>query len=71
MYYMTPRVFYRFLYQVTLGRSWAVKHIPFGKRPKKVPAVLGDEEVQRLLGCVTNLKHRTVLLICLSRNQTQ
>lgn len=54
----------RFLYQVTLGRSWAVKHIPFGKRPKKLPAVLGDEEVQRLLACVPNLKHRTVLLVC-------
>ena len=54
----------RFLYQVTLGRSWAVKHIPFGKRPKKIPAVLGDEEVQRLLECVLNLKHRTVLLVC-------
>ncbi len=54
----------RFLYQVTLGRSWAVKHIPFGKRPKKIPPVLGDDEVQRLLECVTNLKHRTVLLVC-------
>jgi integrase/recombinase XerD len=54
----------RFLYQVTLGRPWAVKHIPFGKRPKKVPAVLGDEEVRRLLACVLNLKHRTVLLTC-------
>lgn len=54
----------RFLYQVTLGRPWAIKHIPFGKRPKKIPAVLGDDEVQRLLACVPNLKHRTVLLVC-------
>ena len=54
----------RFLYQVTLGRPWTVKHIPFGKRPKKIPAVLGDEEVRRLLGCIANLKHRTVLLVC-------
>ena len=30
----------RFLYEVTLGRPWTVKHIPFGKRPKKIPAVL-------------------------------
>jgi site-specific recombinase XerD len=41
-----------------------VKHIPFGKRPKKIPAVLGDEEVQQLLSSVRNLKHRTVLLVC-------
>ena len=23
----------RFLYEVTLGKPWAVRHIPFGKRP--------------------------------------
>ena len=36
--------------------------IPFGKRPKKLPAVLGANEVDRLLQCVTCLKHRTLLL---------
>ena len=54
----------RFLYQVTLERPWAIKHIPFGKRPKRLPAVLGNEEVLDLLSCVPNLKHRTVLLTC-------
>ena len=54
----------RFLYEVSLGRSWVVKHIPFGKRPKKLPTVLGDEEVSRLLECVTNPKHRMTLLTC-------
>lgn len=54
----------RFLYEVALKRPWTVKHIPFGKRPKKIPTVLGDEEVQRLLSCVVNLKYRTVLLVC-------
>lgn len=52
----------RFLYQVTLPRPWVVQHIPFGKRPKKLPAVLGVEEVSELLACVPVLKHRTVLL---------
>jgi site-specific recombinase XerD len=52
----------RFLYHVTLPRPWAVQQIPFGKRPKKLPAVLGPEEVTRLLACVSSLKHRTVLL---------
>ena len=32
----------RFLYEVTLGKPWAVRHIPFGKRPKKLPTVLSD-----------------------------
>jgi integrase/recombinase XerD len=52
----------RFLYHVTLPRPWVVQHIPFGKRPKKLPAVLGVEEVGRLIACVPVLKHRTVLL---------
>jgi len=54
----------RFLYEVTLGKSWAVKHIPFGKRPKKLPIVLSDQEASRLLQCVKHPKHRAVLLTC-------
>lgn len=53
----------RFLYQVTLPRPWELKMIPFGKRPKKLPVVLGASEVDRLLACVPNLKHRTFLLL--------
>jgi len=52
----------RFLYAVTLPRPWVVQQIPFGKRPKKLPSVLGSEEVSRLLPCVPLLKHRIVLL---------
>lgn len=57
----------RFLYQVTLGRKgedWAVRHIPYGKRPKKLPTVLSDEEACRLLECLHNPKHHSVLLTC-------
>ena len=36
--------------------------VPFGKRPEKLPAVLGGEEVANLLSCVSNIKHRTFLL---------
>lgn len=52
----------RFLYRTTYPRPWHVTMIPFGKRPKKLPAVLGADEVDRLLQCVTCLKHRTLLL---------
>ncbi len=52
----------RFLYEVTLGRPWAVRHIPFGKRPKKLPVVLSNEEASRLLECIHNPKHRAVIL---------
>jgi integrase/recombinase XerD len=52
----------RFLYHVTLPRPWVVQQIPFGKRPKRLPTVLGPDEVTRLLACVPCLKHRIVLL---------
>lgn len=54
----------RFLYEVTLRKPWTVKHIPFGKRPKRLPTVLGDDEVQRLLEWVSFPKHRMALLMC-------
>ena len=54
----------RFLYNTTLGKDWTVKHIPFGKRPKKLPTVLSDEEACRLLECLHNPKHHAVLLTC-------
>lgn len=54
----------RFLYEVTLRKNWAVRHIPFGKRPKKLPVVLSDQEASRLLECVENRKHRAVLMTC-------
>ena len=38
----------RFLYEVTLAKPWTVRHIPFGKRPKKLPMVLSNEEASRL-----------------------
>ncbi|MFK7817527.1 MAG: tyrosine-type recombinase/integrase [Planctomycetaceae bacterium] len=54
----------RFLFRTTFPRPWHVKMVPFGKKPKKLPVVLSGEEVNRLLSCITNLKHRTFLLTC-------
>ena len=54
----------RFLYEVSLGKSWMIRHIPFGKRPKRLPVVLSDQEASQLIECVSNLKHRMVLLTC-------
>jgi integrase/recombinase XerD len=52
----------RFLFRTTYPRSWAVSMVPFGKKPKTLPMVLGGEEVTSLLSCVKSLKHRTFLL---------
>lgn len=51
----------RFLYRVTLPRPWPVIQIPFAKRPKKLPVVLGPEETKRLLECARPLKARVLL----------
>ena len=55
----------RFFYTVTLKRSWVVEDdIPTGRQAKKLPVVLSQGEVARLLGAVDNLKHRVILTVC-------
>lgn len=51
----------RFLYRVTIPRDWPVAMIPFGKKPKTLPTVLGGDEVQRLLACVHTPLYQTIL----------
>jgi integrase/recombinase XerD len=51
----------RFLYKTTLGKDWAIAHIPFPKCPKRLPVVLSLQEVGKVLEAVTDLKYRTVL----------
>jgi integrase/recombinase XerD len=51
----------RFLYGTTLARPERVPMIPFGKRPKKLPCVLGPEEVTRLLDAAQPGRERVML----------
>ena len=51
----------RFLYTHTIRVPWPVTMVPFGKRPKTLPVVLGRQEVDDLLRCTKNLKQRTFL----------
>jgi site-specific recombinase XerD len=51
----------RFLYTHTIRVTWPVTMVPFGKRPKTLPVVLGRQEVNELLQCTQNLKQRTFL----------
>ena len=51
----------RFLYTHTIRVSWPVAMVPFGKRPKTLPVVLGRQEVDQLLQCTKNLKQRIFL----------
>ena len=52
----------RFLYAKTLRRNWSIEHIPYPKREKKLPEVLNQPEVARLLLALSNPKHRTILM---------
>jgi integrase/recombinase XerD len=52
----------KFFYTVTCKRDWVVFHIPYGQRPKTLPVVLSGDEVARIIACITNIKHRTVVL---------
>jgi site-specific recombinase XerD len=52
----------RFLYTHTIRVPWPVTMVPFGKRPKTLPIVLSRNEVDKLIQCTSNLKHRTFLM---------
>ena len=52
----------RFLFVKTLRRRYLPDHIPFPKRQRRLPTVLSQEEVARLIASAQNLMHRTMLM---------
>lgn len=52
----------KFLYGVTLRVAWSVEQIPYGRRPRKLPVVLSQEEVVRLIEAVEHPVYRMALL---------
>lgn len=52
----------KFLYRVTLGVGWDVEQIPYGRKPRKLPVVLSQEEVVRLIEAVDHRMCRMALL---------
>ena len=56
----------RFLYNVTLRRPEVITHLPFAKRPRKLPTVLSSEEVVRLLEAALPGRDRTLLDVAYS-----
>src|SRR5438445_1897631 len=53
----------RFLFVKTLRRPYLPDHIPFPKRQRRIPTVLSQEEVARLIASAQNLMHRTMLMM--------
>lgn len=52
---------FKFLYKVTLQRPEVVEKLAFPKLPRRIPEILTGTETERLIGCVTSLKHRTIV----------
>jgi site-specific recombinase XerD len=53
----------RFFFRVTLRRPEALDYIPMVREPQRLPAVLTQEEVARLLEAAPGLKWRTALSV--------
>lgn len=51
----------RFFFRVTLKRSDLADEVVSAREPRRLPVVLGPEEVGRLLASTTNIKHKAVL----------
>ena len=52
----------KFLYRETLKVSWPVEQIPYGRRPRKLPVVLSQEEVVQFIEAVDHPVCRLALL---------
>jgi integrase/recombinase XerD len=53
---------FRFLYNITLGRTEVLQHVACPKRPRRLPVVLSPEEVARFFAAVTGIRHRALLM---------
>jgi site-specific recombinase XerD len=56
----------KILFVQVLGRDWDGVAIPRARKKFHLPVVLSPAEVERLLGVVTNMKHRTLLMLTYS-----
>jgi site-specific recombinase XerD len=52
----------RFLYRQVLGRRCEVAKIPLQKRRRKLPVVLTEHEVAKLLAATGNVKHQAIVM---------
>lgn len=53
----------RFLFVAVLKRHWTVDDTPYPKRPAKLPTVLTQEEVARMIDAALTALHRALLML--------
>jgi site-specific recombinase XerD len=56
----------RFLYVELYNKPFVIENIPRPQKDKKLPNVLTQKEVLKILSCVKNLKHKTLLMLIYS-----
>ena len=56
----------RFLYVDMYGRPMTLGELPRPRKERKLPVVLSEEEVRRLFDGVSNLKHKSLLMLTYS-----
>jgi site-specific recombinase XerD len=57
----------RFLYTVTLGRTWEVERIPFPRhQPPRLPKILNTDQLLALFQALRSPKYRAILMTCYS-----
>ena len=56
----------KILHIQVLKREWNTIDIPRPRREKRLPVVFSREEVEKILNCVRNIKHRAFLLLTYS-----
>ena len=52
----------RFFYTKTLKKAWSVSDTPYPKKQRRIPTILSQEEVVRLIDAATTPFHRTLLI---------
>jgi integrase/recombinase XerD len=52
----------RFFYTKTLRKAWSVAETPYPKKQRRIPTILSQEEVARLIDAAGTAFHRTLLI---------
>jgi site-specific recombinase XerD len=52
----------KFFYETTLQQKWHMEKIPRTKVNKKLPIVLSKDEIKEIFDCITNIKHKAMLM---------
>jgi len=56
----------KFYYEQVLGRERMLFNLPRPFKPLQIPRMFAKEDIEKILKVTTNLKHKTILMLCYS-----